>query len=256
MSIQSLTRTAQDDGGQSGREGEEESEVTGTDSNVVTSRQIAGVEWGRPLAIGWSGHLGINYQRAKCINERGKTLLKDMYDQPLTFSRGPSDTMMLALLRAVYSGRGDSQLVVSNGSKPCHCPSTTLLAPISTGSANPWSRPHSVTCAPTPQAACPQPKATAFFDYGSDLDSGASVVGDPAGVRGKPGSGFGYGGGVRIDSPIGPLRLEYGLNDLGARRFHFASAPTASLTLSLDKCQQAYIIAESDRLAAPGLSPA
>lgn len=36
-----------------------------------------------------------------------------MYDQPLTFSRGLADTMMLALLRAVYSGRGDSQMVVS-----------------------------------------------------------------------------------------------------------------------------------------------
>ena len=38
---------------------------------------------------------------------------QDMYDQPLTFSRGAVDTMMLALLRAVYSGRGDSQMVVS-----------------------------------------------------------------------------------------------------------------------------------------------
>ena len=64
-------------------------------------------------------------------------------------------------------------------------------------------------------------QGTVFFDYGSDLDSGASIIGDPAGVRGKPGSGYGYGAGVRIDSPIGPLRLEYGLNDLGARRFHF-----------------------------------
>lgn len=59
-----------------------------------------------------------------------------------------------------------------------------------------------------------------FGDYGSDLDSGASVLGDPAGVRGKPGSGYGYGVGVRIDSPVGPLRLEYALNDRGARRFH------------------------------------
>jgi outer membrane protein insertion porin family len=26
-----------------------------------------------------------------------------------------------------------------------------------------------------------------FFDYGTDLDSGESVLGDPAGTRGKPG---------------------------------------------------------------------
>ena len=34
-------------------------------------------------------------------------------------------------------------------------------------------------------------------------------------------SGFGYGAGVRVDSPVGPLRLEYAFNDRGTRRFHF-----------------------------------
>ena len=63
-------------------------------------------------------------------------------------------------------------------------------------------------------------QGTLFFDYGSDLDSGASVLGDPAGARGKPGSGFGYGAGIRVDSPVGPLRLEYAFNDKGLRRFH------------------------------------
>jgi outer membrane protein insertion porin family len=28
---------------------------------------------------------------------------------------------------------------------------------------------------------------TLFADYGSDLDSGETVIGDPAGTRGKPG---------------------------------------------------------------------
>ncbi len=45
--------------------------------------------------------------------------------------------------------------------------------------------------------------------------------GDPAGVRGKPGKGYGYGAGIRVDSPLGPLRLEYAFNDNHARRFHF-----------------------------------
>lgn len=60
-----------------------------------------------------------------------------------------------------------------------------------------------------------------FADYGSDLGSGPTVPGDPAGARGKPGTGYGYGVGIRIDSPLGPLRLEYALNDRQARRFHF-----------------------------------
>ncbi|KAF3321404.1 Outer envelope protein of [Carex littledalei] len=60
-----------------------------------------------------------------------------------------------------------------------------------------------------------------FGDYGSDLGSGPKVPGDPAGARGKPGSGYGYGVGIRVDSPLGPLRLEYAFNDRQARRFHF-----------------------------------
>ncbi|CAL1409592.1 unnamed protein product [Linum trigynum] len=60
-----------------------------------------------------------------------------------------------------------------------------------------------------------------FSDYGTDLGSGPTVPGDPAGARLKPGSGYGYGFGVRVDSPLGPLRLEYAFNDRRAKRFHF-----------------------------------
>lgn len=65
---------------------------------------------------------------------------------------------------------------------------------------------------------CPQ--GTLFLDYGSDLDSGVQVLGDPAGARGKPGSGYGFGAGIRVDTPVGPLRIEYAYNDSGKRRFH------------------------------------
>ncbi|KAG9448439.1 hypothetical protein H6P81_008404 [Aristolochia fimbriata] len=64
-------------------------------------------------------------------------------------------------------------------------------------------------------------EGVAFADYGSDLGSGQMVPGDPAGARGKPGSGYGYGAGIRVDSPLGPLRLEYAFNDRHTKRFHF-----------------------------------
>lgn len=60
-----------------------------------------------------------------------------------------------------------------------------------------------------------------FVDVASDLGSGSSVPGDPAGERGKPGSGFGYGVGLRVQSPLGPLRIDYGLNDEGDSRINF-----------------------------------
>jgi outer membrane protein insertion porin family len=60
-----------------------------------------------------------------------------------------------------------------------------------------------------------------FVDYASDLGTGDNVPGNPAGVRGKPGGGFGYGVGVRVNSPLGPIRVDYGINDDGDSRIHF-----------------------------------
>ena len=33
-------------------------------------------------------------------------------------------------------------------------------------------------------------------------------------------SGYGYGGGIRVDTPLGPLRLEYAWNKQRVGRFH------------------------------------
>jgi outer membrane protein insertion porin family len=60
-----------------------------------------------------------------------------------------------------------------------------------------------------------------FLDAGTDLGTGKDVPGDPAGIRKKPGSGYGYGLGVRIQSPLGPIRIDYGINDSGDNQIHF-----------------------------------
>ncbi|WP_414526666.1 BamA/TamA family outer membrane protein [Nodularia chucula] len=59
-----------------------------------------------------------------------------------------------------------------------------------------------------------------FADFASDLGSGDTVIGNPAGMRGKPGNGFGYGAGVRINSPLGLIRADYGINDQGESKVH------------------------------------
>ncbi|GMH41408.1 hypothetical protein BSKO_09318 [Bryopsis sp. KO-2023] len=59
-----------------------------------------------------------------------------------------------------------------------------------------------------------------FADYGTDLGSKGSVIGNPGNNTQKPGHGYGYGLGIRVDSPVGPLRLEWAWNDQRARRFH------------------------------------
>lgn len=60
-----------------------------------------------------------------------------------------------------------------------------------------------------------------FVDYATALGSQNSVPGNPGGVRLKPGDGFGYGLGVRVQSPLGPIRIDYGINDRGNSRIHF-----------------------------------
>jgi outer membrane protein insertion porin family len=59
-----------------------------------------------------------------------------------------------------------------------------------------------------------------FADFATDLGSGDTVIGEPANVRNKPGSGFGYGAGVRVDSPLGLIRADLGINDQGESRVH------------------------------------
>ncbi|DBB13937.1 TPA: hypothetical protein ACH3X3_000916 [Trebouxia sp. C0006] len=242
-------------------------QTTGPEGNVKVARLMGAVEYGRPLAQGWNGTLGINFQRANCLDDHNQPMTKDCYDAPLTFSRGPYDTMMLALLRCVYTGRNDSQVLMSmEQALPVHhswlnfnrlrlraersiplafsqqlqayvcAKGGMILGDLPPYEAFPIGGTSSVRgyseggvgsgrsyVAGTAELHFPLVAplgGTLLFDYGSDLDSGASVLGDPAGVRGKPGSGWGYGAGIRIDSPVGPLRLEYAWNKEGRSRVH------------------------------------
>ncbi|MEM9136277.1 MAG: BamA/TamA family outer membrane protein, partial [Cyanobacteria bacterium P01_F01_bin.42] len=60
-----------------------------------------------------------------------------------------------------------------------------------------------------------------FADYGTLLGTDTDVPGQPSIIRGKPGDGFGFGGGVRVKTPIGPVRIDYAVNDDGDDRVHF-----------------------------------
>ncbi len=60
-----------------------------------------------------------------------------------------------------------------------------------------------------------------FFDYGSFLGTDSDVPGEPSIKRNLPGSGFGYGIGVRVQSPLGAIRVDYAINDDGDNRIHF-----------------------------------
>lgn len=63
--------------------------------------------------------------------------------------------------------------------------------------------------------------AVLFADFGSDLGSGSTVPGEPGVVRGKSGTGFGYGAGLRVNSPLGIIRADYAFTDKGDNRLQF-----------------------------------
>ena len=62
---------------------------------------------------------------------------------------------------------------------------------------------------------------TLFVDFASDLGSGDTITGEPGEVRDKPGTGFGFGGGVRTFTPFGLVALELGISDRGDFEFIF-----------------------------------
>lgn len=63
--------------------------------------------------------------------------------------------------------------------------------------------------------------AVLFADFGSDLGTADTVPGEPGVVRGKPGIGFGYGAGLRVNSPVGVIRADLGFNDQGGSKVQF-----------------------------------
>lgn len=60
-----------------------------------------------------------------------------------------------------------------------------------------------------------------FADVGTDLGTQDEVPGEPGIILDKPGFGFGYGLGVRVQSPLGQIRIDYAINDDGDDRIHF-----------------------------------
>ncbi|MEG4024353.1 BamA/TamA family outer membrane protein [Microcoleus sp. S13C4] len=58
-----------------------------------------------------------------------------------------------------------------------------------------------------------------FVDFASDLGTGDSVLGKPAVVRDKPGTGAGVGLGVRVRSRFGLIRLDMAVSDSGDLQF-------------------------------------
>ncbi|CAA0841352.1 Outer membrane OMP85 family protein [Striga hermonthica] len=75
---------------------------------------------------------------------------------------------------------------------------------------------HLLSCVQNPML-----KGAVFLDWGSDMSSGRHVPGNPALRHGKPGSGFGFGYGLRFKSPLGHVQVDYAFNAIQQRTVYF-----------------------------------
>jgi len=60
-----------------------------------------------------------------------------------------------------------------------------------------------------------------FADFASDLGTSDEVLGKPGIQRRKPGTGAGFGLGLRVNSPFGIIRADFGVTDQGDSRLQF-----------------------------------
>ena len=60
------------------------------EGNVIVARTTGGVEYGRPLATGWTGTAGLNWQRSKCLDDHGRVITEA--------SRAPHDSVLIDLI--------------------------------------------------------------------------------------------------------------------------------------------------------------
>ncbi|XWS71140.1 hypothetical protein CRYUN_Cryun03dG0113200 [Craigia yunnanensis] len=195
-------------------------------------------------------------QHAGARDEKGNPIIKDFYGSPLTASGKPYDDMLLAKFesfafnmeqglpvtpewlffnrvnararKGVEIGPARLLLSLSGGHVVGNFSPHEAFAIGGTNSVRGYEegavgsgRSYVVGFSEVSFPMLGPVEGVIFADYGHDLWSGPNVPGDPAGARYKPGSGYGYGFGIRVDSPLGPLRLEYAFNDRQAKRFHF-----------------------------------
>ncbi|XP_068651100.1 outer envelope protein 39, chloroplastic [Aristolochia californica] len=67
-----------------------------------------------------------------------------------------------------------------------------------------------------------------FMDCGTDLSSGHHVPGNPALRKGKPGSGFGVGYGLRFNTRMGQFRIDYAINAFQQKTVYFGLGSVTS----------------------------
>lgn len=53
-----------------------QAQATGPDGNVMVARLLGAVEYGWPMSNNWTATAGLNFQRARCTDDHGQSMIK------------------------------------------------------------------------------------------------------------------------------------------------------------------------------------
>lgn len=61
-----------------------------SEGNIIVAKTTGGVEYGRPLATGWTGTAGLNWQRSKCMDDHGRVVTEASNLSRILRTRSPA----------------------------------------------------------------------------------------------------------------------------------------------------------------------
>jgi len=235
--------------------------------DICLYRELAMVEWTRPLNNFWVTTWGLMMGRVKCVHGCRKPILRDPNNISVTSSGKIEDWALVSSVRISYNGVVVGNLASISFEKvvePPRCIGLKFMGPsflrlrchgglwekvgfgaihvsvlggLIFGEFPPYEaftiggaksvrgydeggvgvgRRCAVVTGEFHWSMIKKITGSVFMDFGTDIYSTHIVA-----VHRKPGKGWGIGSGIRMDTPLGLLRLEYAMSDRGQKKFHF-----------------------------------
>ncbi|XP_073145844.1 outer envelope protein 39, chloroplastic isoform X2 [Henckelia pumila] len=203
-------------------------------------RLSTGVELSEPASSNWSSKTSVKFEHVRPVNDDGRSISRDLQGFPITCSLQIEQGIPILSKWLIFNR---FKFAASKGIRlgPAFF-LTSLTGGSIVGDIAPYQAfsiggPGSVRGYGEGGVGCgrscliasseltvplsPILEGAIFLDGGSDLGSGRLVPGNPSLRHGKPGSGVGFGYGLRFKSHLGHLQVDYAINAFNQRTVYF-----------------------------------
>ncbi|KAE8705775.1 Outer membrane OMP85 family protein isoform 2 [Hibiscus syriacus] len=225
---------------------------------VNLSRLSVGLDLNEPASYKWSSTTSIKFENVRLLSDDGRSITRDLDGFPVTCSGNAHDSMVVLKQESQYAKATDrsfyrftmqieqgipvlskwlifNRFNLTGGSIVGDMAPYQAFAIGGLGSVRGYGEGavgsgRSCLVANT-EVTIPFNKmleGSVFLDCGTDLGSGRLVPGNPALRQGKPGSGVGFGYGLRFKSPLGHFQVDYAINAFQQKTLYFGVTNLAS----------------------------